>query len=1628
MAHINKIDELLDGLLDDFYVNIVKLKKLVNFTKETNFVKFHTEINNLMSQYIDAIDLSEVKKVILSNNNVVFIIETFKRYIAYYLYIIIGVLYSGGEAMFDNNIVEITKNQGKQAYKIQNFYTSESTSNILKFTKLARKVQIIVESEKTKQTTLMMKEEYSKAFELLKLLGNLAEFLSLSHAKNDESLQWHNIIKTILINLLYVNVERIDILHMIEASELESGEYTFIDIVVPIRKYIDLSDVESVLTQYEIETGVAMHIWDLITKNNEIISSAKDLTNDEKILELFDSKIIVPIVEDFLLYHKDTERYDKSIDDKTKKKDDTKIKYIVNKIDTFSNYYSDTVKKNKSVLENIKKFLYVPMANKFVILINNTEEIKIINKLLLQGIRSTEGNEFYNDLISYRQYPYINFKDFNNDGFPIMCNRTINVIRATSFETVDKHVDINSLLQTRIGSKDQILHVIGLAYIPKKIAIECIKSKSVHDIHISDNSKNIVNGYDNFIGHIQKILNAKEHEGTFYWLFDHTKDMVKLETYEQTEKYTSYEYCKYMVASLYNSFLKSITQKMESIFKNNKNVTLQRAFQILSKYDKYFIKFPKTGDIYKQFLHKLYFDYCVHSSISYDKNDDILHGIYGDIIMLPSKKITQKDKLIVAKINLDTIIREAVEYKQSDKLNVLCQHFVTWDQLIIKKRKAPGEYIYSLREFILTYVTQNFEQDFVCKSCGTLVNIKKYVSDGVFDDTTQHFVAFGLPIDVPLEELHEYEKYNITIRNIERVIEKISAISNIPYFVGSSMTIKLRRRSLIKDVIDLILLHNELLDKERRGNKGKTEMIVKKYGVNKDLSDLFVFELDNNIFKFSSQEKDYYKHLKYNNILTYLMILMILELNDSHITFMYGDKICNYNLFNKFKNVLFGGLKIITNNKNDLADILNYPVLCYMLYIISYGIVKYKMWFHETEQEKKPKKFDPIIQKIIIQTFVDLLNSILNAYEKNKSKHIYEIIFVKFNQKKDTTFVSKDIIQRLITGDVNTGITLAKQSLMHSKYTPMVIPDKFAYSKLENITYTYVVPKKVKIPTIKHITRQIEKITCITNCLSGESHKWELFGKNYKCKKCNIINNTVKCDNDMNKEIYKKAKRIVLEKLGKIYCVTGRTHIFKENGKSKICELCKYVDDTKLSDKQLEQLDTSLNKATNVSLYMQNTIDEKYKKIEKYYDKVVEYLKSNYGESKVHKDDYYKFITDFIALLQSIVGDSITINNVITHMKDNLYIIDHDHLGFPLEKPIMLLDQQNKIFYKNDHHIFKTDVLYYINYTIGKIEVYYDVKTLILLGYKEQNKDFVILKKSDRRIKIEYSLYNKIKYLGEQSKYINISQILKEQHENYMESQYTIQDAVSHICRKRISNLANIIYKFQTYINMIKNETTNKKENDDDIIFDITAYIQKLKNITLRNENGKGKIFKLWHVVTNKLHFKPLGDKTINISENDTLVNIEDIHKYNYHGNLLLFYIISEFAQLIDYNKNKVIKQNLVTFFVDFITYIHKSINMDNALKNIDIQRFVYVLNSSTYFRDLEKKGYGIDDFTTGIYGEYKDPSDVMSKEDAKNLEDAIEENDAVDMEGSLDYEDMYDTNYGTDERDFDPSDRYGSR
>src|SRR5690606_3247773 len=104
---------------------------------------------------------------------------------------------------------------------------------------------------------------------------------------------------------------------------------------LPKQEIIDYDMLEMSLPQKYVSRGLVGEIYDLLMESRVV--TKRELTVDKKINRLIQNRIIIPVTEDLLLYHKDIEKYESQSE--TKKKD-TRLKYIVGKIENVISYYS----------------------------------------------------------------------------------------------------------------------------------------------------------------------------------------------------------------------------------------------------------------------------------------------------------------------------------------------------------------------------------------------------------------------------------------------------------------------------------------------------------------------------------------------------------------------------------------------------------------------------------------------------------------------------------------------------------------------------------------------------------------------------------------------------------------------------------------------------------------------------------------------------------------------------------------------------------------------------------------------------------------------------------------------------------------------------------------------------------------------------------------------------------------------------------------------------------------------------------------------------------------------------------------------------------------------------------------
>lgn len=1635
--YINKIDELVDKIIDDFYNKIIVRKDVSKYFEEINFVKHQLEINKIFSDYIKNIDKEEINNILNDVENTNKIIEIIKRYIAYYIFMTFAFFYKSKYETYINNIIEFSKNQPGFNFRIDNFFNSESNGIIIRFFSLIKNIISLLEADSAKLSQLTKKSDYSESIKFLNDLGQdfINSNFKIENLNGNVKEQSHNIIKTIILTELYFKTDKKDVYQFLDKSEKEAGEFTYIDIVVPRTEFIDYNTIEMSLSTTDVENGLASEIYDLILLYEES-ERIKEITHEEKILELVNNKLLIPISEDFLLYHKDSEKYEKSlgvenVSTKTKKKDETKIKYIINKIDSVTDFFSKNVKDKLDLKKNIEKLFYAPLSDRRAILINNFEDIKIINKLQNQGRRAIENNEYYNDLLNYRQYPYINFKDFQKYGFNLVTNNTIDVIRSVSFEKINAE-NKNKLVHLRASSSGHSINIVGFAIPDKNSALQCLKLKDFIDIRKTGYKENgktekLNNGYTGTIKFLKNYIFGKEKKRpSLYWLFDIESDKVKFEKYDVATKLNDNENMKLIISKIYDDVIAMINNEIIKNINNKKEITLQKFEKLLKIYDKKIIDIPRNTDLYYDLEKIIFYEKVVKTIDKYDKKEDYFPGLFGDIIKLPQapQKGPEKMPTILIDKEKKKLIKEDKENMEAEEIGAICQHNITWDNISALRKKNPNKFSELLFEFFYQYVIRNHEDDFICKSCGTQINLKNYALDGTYDDDGR-FISFNMPMDVPIEDIPEYEKYKSTIRNLEKLIERIASISNINTLVGTSTTIKSRIKKIVKDSLDLIVIHNTNLKNIYKERSEK----ISSYGLNKDLSNLFIFELDNSIFVYSSKDKDYYKPIKRNNIIIYLMFLMILELSDTQLYYMTGDKICNYYLFSKFGINWFNGIQIRKNNQNVLTPILNYKVLCYIIFYMSCLLTKYNLWHFESEEPEKKKKFDPSVQRIIIHTFIDFVNSIIEIYSKKKKHYIYDIIANKFFQKLNSMFKNDDLLERIKLIEEKKIVLGEKKTRMISvKIKPILLDNEYSPSDYTGISQWLLcrISKSFLKRRIDTFKRYFE-ISNITNCEAGTFHKYShatetgiitnISNNKLKCELCNKTIDQLSEDPVLAKTIADNFKLIKLQKIARKYCKSGELHnfIYETDKQCNICAKCQFVDTEKLNKKDLDELILNIEQmkqfkeTKNKKDSFQTIGIPKEKEI---YKTFIDEIKSLYGKSKQHKEDYFKFIDNFINHIESIIGKDINVDNKNIFLRYDSYIIDHDQNGYPLDKPFIINDTGNKIIFKKAHPFFKKDVIYYTNFKI-QVDVFYDATTKLLLGFKEKNKDYQISKKQNIYLKVNNSIMNQIKMLGYPSKFIYIKNKLDYYKNLYKDPSLSLKFVISDVSRDRIQKLKKIITDIQRYIYRLAYNYTVKpldEENNPDKFID--KYKNKLNKMVLKKEKGD-KFLNKWKAMKYNLFFEDITDKTINIDPESNYVTIDDVSLYDYTGNLLLFYIVHEMNKLLTINTDKFIKSTIAYLLLDIIVRLQEEFDEEKELTNTEIKRFKHTL---TILDDREIED--ITGETEGFYQELKDEDKDPSIINEIN-EELLEESQALDLEEgpeNLDYEVEYESgvNYNT--------------
>lgn len=1600
--YISKVDAVIERELDTFYEILFSKKNLPIITKilkqHQNFIQYQTDINELI--FINNIGKKDLAQLFNEEDKISYFTNVVRRYNAIYLFLTIA-FYSDAK-FYANNVIEFGRLQDNvdSKYKIKNFFNSENNGILVKYFVLIKDALYLLGLNPA-QLNKVNKDKYKDSADFLNELG--VEFVSKNLANlhspivEKRTIAVHHLVKSIIYKKIYHGNDKNIMIQSLEEIEKTHGEYRYIDIITSKESRLNLFDVEEALPlpQNIQERNLIDDTYELLTHVDPDLVSI-----DEKIERLFNIIFVLPITSDFLRFH-DARAQITEIDDlfiknkfteeyltsqrTAKKKDITKIQYIVNKIENVAELYSDTVKKNKTIEDKIKTNYISHKNDKNSVTYNEIEELKLLKKLNWTAKKDMYTDEYYLNLQEFRLYPYINFKNYKEFGFGFTPNKNTRGLR---YNNIEQKKSVRKFIELRMCIARKTTNIIGLSIMPNEV-LDCLTTSRLTDIRKIPWAELFMDGDaqatepDNNDGFSKityfisnYIINRNDNKWKnkiIYWIFNPlTDDMDEGVPQNNSAK------IKETLEKVYDSVVHDVLEKVKTSMEGKNQYDGKISLRHIN--DKYITldgskEFSKYSDIIYQNL----YDENKIKDLNIDDRKKI-----NKIISLPIYKHTKIDEPTLMKIDLTDFFKP--KFYESNKNEVLtikenlpaqipiCQHNIEWKQIRLMHTKgASSEFLNitllntKISAFIDKYVANTDDNDFICKSCSDLINIKHYIKDGYFDNSQQKYVSFYVPLDVELESLPEYSTYGTLINNMKNILDKFALMTGIKIGLSEEDN-KQRKKYIIKNVIDLINFQFKHQYEMKRS----------------DYSSFVFFDINDQSMTLDPTHSKYQiKIIQYNNIILYLLFFFILDLNEYQISSITHDKISSIEAFERFSVKLFGQEYKIKKsiNGSEYVSILEYPVLSYLFYNLSYMLHKYKIWYQQTPGQL------PVTQKIIIASLTDLINTSINVagfvmknidekVETFSNYSVYGRLTTTFYSSLSNLFKRNDLFEFIEKKQKNKN---AKRSI--KKENPSIYYaldaqkeyDAFMHEPKEIIKS---VPAELKMNLKFHkdaLPRAYSGINTITNCATGEFHVWKKIDMEIKCFICGEKIKGIKYGEKIDAKIVEKYYYKTQQKNAQHYCETTAQCDKKENFNN--AEIDKIIADVR---KNNQRMDDKKDNETSKILEKQKSLDKDMviitKKIFDKYDR--------------------KYIDTFLDKLEKILGLNINLGSSKKpfYLRQNVYIIDHQSDGTSLNEPIVIESLSGKIKIMENHDFFKTDVLYYTDAKIGKLDVFYDQYTLYLLGVRKGS-DYILFKSKDNRpsLKINYSIKHQIELMGHKNAFVRLSDI-----------------PVENVIRNRISVLKQIVYLFIQSFNTIKysdniGELVDIEKHDafknkmyeskkiyyNGLIFDF----HKLLNGVVLTD-----VFDKWQHLERELYIEMKDFKF-----KKQIISFNDLNDFDGTGTKITYYLLSALTVMIDAN-DSFIKSNLANFIVKLIIYSRQITDKSFQISDIVLKRFEYIINGDESTVDVEKKGRTVEndevvEHTDGLYDEYLTEEEFNSEKRNDKREKDKEREDALDVE-----------------------------
>jgi len=972
----------------------------------------------------------------------------------------------------------------------------------------------------------------------------------------------------------------------------------------------------------------------------------------------------------------------------TKDKSITKLNFITTKI--------------SNVLNNIEKI------ENSTLYVNDTENVNLI---------ADNPEHMTKQLQMYLQNSYLNYS--NSHGLLINTNKPLITIRESLITTNQKN-------PYRSVGLNVLIDIIGFGII------------------INETAKYKKQNYQEFIKSIKHYIKGTLDENV-YWIYDKEEDKKYILSYT-----SSNEIMNYLYENLYNVIIDQINKQTFKGLKDKKEMTENELLVIINTNFKNFPELVFNNlNINKLRLSNEQKNILKSKIITENKPDkykDNLYGLDDNYIKLPDIKLEKKKKVLI--IDTSAALLENMNNKQE---NAVCIHVIELENISKLINNDPIRYNSLMQEFVYKYVGELDNGTRVCKSCGEKIFLDRMGVAGSFDEH-QHFNISSIDLLSGelrrLSDIKEYRAYKETIKILDGLVNKIGKILNLLYLAGDGYEQKKQRNVQVKSIIDMIKYNTQFFDKKTMD--ARYELGEKEYGINKSFTDFFSFDLTDDILRQNENTKDYQKNKKINNIMIYILINLILSIDEKNIYNMSRNNKCDINSFKKFLNTgIFKNIKIKLENSTEY--ITKYPVLCYLIFIFACFITQYGLYIvpkPDNMDKKQQAQLNTKTMIKVIMTTIDIFNSLVESYIYIQSVNENVVIAQMFKQ-----FYNKYSIK---LSDFYNKRTILQGFEIEKPIIKVKIDDRIKESKrLED--YKSRIPEGSTDPRFEARFKALHTIitpdnnhiyyNSILNCSKNGYHDFSAEKTDLKCKYCGKLFSELIKEKKTYDELNSFNQLFYIKNIAQKYCFKGenigKKHniAFSKKDNAFKCLNCGYIQGDNISEKDLINLG------------------------QKYYEKnLIEDIKpSKIKEIKI-PEIKKEIIKKFIDLLPE---QEINLNNESLKIAENIYTFNYNHLGYRQTPPIVI--PGSKIT-KEFNKYFNKDVFYYKD---KNIIVYYDEKTNLLLGYNEaskyvKNKHYNVFK-----AEIKYSLLNELMTLFDETlnrknkykndiQYINICNFITE--------------------------------------------------------------------------------------------------------------------------------------------------------------------------------------------------------------------------------------------------------------------------